>query len=149
VNLGIHPIALPDVIDRDVDPRKICEMDCEFRRRLSDGASDQWWTYTQLKSSKAIAAQQARLVLEQHGLPAFELMGCAVSPLNLIDPVSFDAGIFDFRGFMSTKVRMARALSLMRREAGDLTASAAFARIALANLGGASGLRWELEKLAG
>lgn len=142
-------MAVSDTIFRLVDPKKVCEIACEFRRRLADGTSDQWWSYTQLKSSKIAAVLEASGVMVEHGLPSLEYLGSADSPLSRIDPHSFGADIFDFRGFTSTKARMARALSLMRRDSGDLAASKAFARIALANLGKGVGLKSELEDLAG
>jgi hypothetical protein len=149
VNLGVQPLAIPDVLGKPVDPRKIDEISCEFRRRLSEGNADHWWPYTQLVSSKVAAAQSSAAMFERFGLAYFHDMTSENSPLLRIDPISFDAGIFDFRGFNATKVRMSRALSLLRLASGDISASRAFARVALNAMGAGKGLKSELEALAG
>ena len=150
INLGVQPTMIPDVTGNDVNVSKICEIDCEFRRRLTDGATDQWWSYTQLNSSKIQAAQDAATSLVKFGLPSFARMVGSQSQLLAINPITFAAGAFDFSGFISTKVRMARALALIRLAHGDKGASRAFAALALAEISGSSGsgLRAELMELA-
>jgi Domain of unknown function (DUF4304) len=149
INLGIQPLQIPDVMGNDVDPRKIDEISCEFRRRLSETTCDQWWSFTQLKSSKIIAAQDAATMFERFGLTYFSKMTGDDSPLMAINPISFEAGVFDFQGFRSTKVRMAHSLSLLRLASGDMRSSQDFAKIALNAMGSAVGLRSELMALAG
>jgi len=149
INLGLQPLSIPDVMGNVVDPRKIDEVSCEFRRRLSKNTSDQWWSYTQLRSSKITAVQNSAEIFEQFGLMYFSEMTGENSPLLCVDPISFDSGLFDFRGFNSTKVRMARSLSLLRFASGDTQASRDFARVALKAIGAGVGLRVELTALAG
>jgi hypothetical protein len=45
INLGLQPLAIPDVVGNVPDPKKIREELCEFRRRLSESGADQWWTH--------------------------------------------------------------------------------------------------------
>jgi hypothetical protein len=150
INLGIQPLAILGVMGRrPVNPGKIQEVDCEWRRRLSEGASDQWWDYDLSAASKDRAAAAAAEVFRAHGLAVFAAMSGPSSPLFVVDPHSFEHGLYSFSGFQSTKVRMAFALSQLRKASGDIRASRDFAKIALANLGSAGGLRKELSELAG
>jgi hypothetical protein len=149
INLGIQPLSIPDVMGNDVDPRKIDEISCEFRRRLSETDCDQWWSYTQLISSKVSAAENAAEMFQRNGLKYFAEMTGDESPLLTVNPISFESGLFDFRGFKATEVRMARSLSLLRLASGDIRSSKDFARIALEKMGSGVGLRVELNRLAG
>lgn len=145
VNLSIQPLSIPDVMGAAVDPKRVTEMDCEFRRRMSEGASDQWWSYDTSWDSKTTAAIAAARVFENHAHTEFLRLTGSDSPLVQIDPVSFDTGMFNFGGFESTKVRMARSLALMRLAAENPSAARDFAKIALRNIGSASALKAELE----
>jgi hypothetical protein len=120
---------------------------CEFRRRLSEAKSDQWWDHEGSKESMDAAVRAAASVYTTIGRRLFAELSGPESPLHKITPVQFEAGQYNFSGFGSTKVRMARSLALMRQSAGNLTDADAFARIALASLGGAHGLRAELQAL--
>jgi Domain of unknown function (DUF4304) len=150
INIGIQPLAMFGGLDERVTTSSIKEIDCEFRRRATDGPSDQWWDYTQLVSSKKQAAQNAASVLRDFGVPVLERMCSPKSPLLTINPVSFSAGIFDFLGFGSTKIRMALTLAQMRKAAGDLSACRSFAQHGLDQITGIGGigLRPELTELA-
>ena len=149
INLGIQPLAIPDVMGNDVDPRKIEEIHCAFRRRLSETDFDQWWPYSNLFSSKVSSATNAADMFKRSGLTYFADMTCSESPLLTVDPISFESGLFDFRGFKATELRMAHSLSLLRLTSGDVSSSRDFARIALEKIGSAVGLRSELIGLAG
>ena len=92
INLGLQPLAIPDVTGVFPDPRKISEPGCEFRRRLSSTGADQWWIHDSLAESMLAAPRDAiygwtseRLVRKQtalgvsaylyyfdHGYPASE-----------------------------------------------------------------------------
>lgn len=149
VNLGIQPLSIPDVMGNAVDPRKIKEILCEFRGWPSEEYCDRWWSHSQTKPSMVAAAQNAGIAFERDSLNKFAEMSAADSPLLIIDPVSFNSGLFDFRGFGATEIRMARALSLLRLASGEILASKEFAHIALKNLRIGSALRPELTRLAG
>ena len=95
------------------------------------------------------AMNDAANVYFSFGRPSLLRMGGPDSPFLTVTPAQFEAGQYDFCGFERTKVRTARTLALMRRAVGEFEASRGFARIALANLGRASGLKRELEQLAG
>src|SRR5262245_39873927 len=46
IEIGVHPIALPDVVDRPIDPKRATVYDCIFRRRLAPlGSEDMWWEH--------------------------------------------------------------------------------------------------------
>jgi len=147
VNLGIQPASIPDVAGNSPDATKIKAELCEFRRRLSEAKSDQWWDHAGSKESMDAAVRAAASVYATIGRTLFAQLSGPESPLHKVTPAQFEAGQYSFSGFGSTKVRMARSLALMRQSLGNLTDAGAFARIALANLGVAHGLRAELEAL--
>nr|WP_249816235.1 DUF4304 domain-containing protein [Bradyrhizobium sp. 138] len=147
VNLGIQPRSIPDIAGNSPDPTKIREELCEFRRRLSEAKSDQWWEHEGSIESMDAAVRAAALVYATIGRNLFSEVSGPESPLQKVTPAQFEAGQYSFSGFGSTKVRMARSLALMRQSIGNLADANAFARIALASLANASALRTELEEL--
>lgn len=148
VNLGIQPRSIPDADGNSLDATRIKVELCEFRRRLSESGSDQWWKHGESKESMDAAVREAASVYTTIGRGLFSELSGPQSPLHNVTPAQFEAGQYDFSGFGSTKVRTARALALMRQSVGNLADTRAFARIALTNLGGADALRAELEALS-
>lgn len=148
INLAVHPLAVPDRLGNQPDPKKITEGLCEFRRRLSETDSDQWWNHDGTEDSMNVAASAASLVYIEVGRPLLEHVSGPGAPLNVVTAEEFDKDSFDFSGFSSTKIRMALTLARFRLSQGLANDSAAFARIGLANLGSASALRQDLEQLA-
>jgi hypothetical protein len=148
VNLGIQPRCIPDVVGNSPDATKLRAELCEFRRRLSEAKSDQWWEHEESKDSMDAAVRAAAAVYTTIGRRLFSELSGPESPLHKVTPAQFEAGNHSFSGFSSTKVRMARSLALMRQSVGNLTDASAFARIALANLRVAHFLRAELEALS-
>lgn len=148
INLGIQPRSVPDASDNSPDATKIRAELCEFRRRLSEGKSDQWWDHDGSKESMDVAVGAAASVYMTIGRKLFSELSGPESPLHKVTPAQFEAGHYSFSGFGSTKARMARSLALMRQAVGNLADARAFARIALSNLAGAHALRAELEALS-
>ena len=147
VNLGIQPRSIPDVVGNLPDATTIREELCEFRRRLSEARSDQWWQHDGSKESMDAAVRAAASVYATIGRRLFSEVSGPESPLYKVTPAQFEADQYSFSGFGSTKVRTARSLALMRRSVGNLADANAFARIALAHLGEASALRADVEEL--
>ena len=114
VNLGIQPRCIPDVLGNSPDATKIREELCEFRRRLSETMSDQWWDHEGSKESMDAAVRAAASVYSTSGRRLFSELSGPKSPLHKITPTQFEAGHHSFSGFRSTKVRMARSLALNR-----------------------------------
>lgn len=148
VNLALQPLTVPDVLGNRPDQRKITEELCEFRRRLSEVDSDQWWEHDGTEDSMNAAMAAAALVYINIGRPLLERMSGPNAAMNAVTAEEFDRGVFDFSGFGSTKVRMALTLARLRRSEGRVNDSAAFARIGLAHVGNAVALRRDLEQLA-
>ena len=148
VNLGIQPRCVPDAVGNSPDVTKIRVELCEFRRRLSETGSDRWWEHGGSKESMDAAVRAATSVYATIGRRLFSELSGPESPLHKVTPAQFEAGHYSFSGFGSTRVRTARSLALMRQSVGNLADASAFAQIALANLGGAHGLRAELEALS-
>lgn len=148
INLALQPLAAPDVLGNPPDKRKITEGLCQFRRRLSEWSSDQWWKHDGTGGSMNAAAQTAALVYVNVGRPLFESVSGSNAAIKVVTAEEFDKGDFDFSGFGSTKVRMALTLARLRRSQGRANESSAFACVGLAHLGSAVALRRELEQLA-
>jgi hypothetical protein len=149
INLAIHPLVLPDLRGNPPDPKKITQELCEFRRRLSEGNSDQWWKYEASDESMNTAVSAAAQVYIDYGRPLLERMSGPDVPMNTLFAADFAKGKFDFAGFGSTEVRMALALARLRRGQGRDVEAASFAAYGLTRLGGATALRRDLEQLAG
>lgn len=149
INLAIHPTAIPDFRGNSPDPKKITAELCEFRYRLSETMSDQWWTHEATSESMVSAMEAAAKVYRNVGRPILERVSGPAAPLMIVTPTEFRSGAYDFAGFGTTKVRMALALSLMRKAEGRFEESKAFAAYGIENIGSASFLRHELQALAG
>jgi hypothetical protein len=139
---------LPDVIGNVVDPKKITESLCEFRRRLSESGADQWWDHAPTEEGMSAAMAQAAKVYVTIGRPLLEQLSGPLAPMNTVSPDEFASGQFDFRGFGTTKVRMALVLARLRRVQGRALEAASFARFGLAHVNSSFALRRELEELA-
>lgn len=147
VNLGIHPLCIPDLRSEVPDPKKITEELCEFRRRLSESGADQWWKHDGSQESMSTAIKAAATVYYTIGRQLLEHFNGSVSPIHIVTPEAFENGQYSFQGFGSTNVRMALALARFRQAKGHTAAAKKFANIGLAAIGGASGLRRELESI--
>jgi hypothetical protein len=148
INLAIHPLAIPDLRDKSPDPKKITVELCEFRRRLSETKGDHWWSHDTTSESMVSAMTAAAEVYRKVGRPVLERVSGPTTPLITTTPSEFRSGSYDFAGFGSTKVRMALALSLIRKFTGRFEESKAFATYGLENIGSASFLRRDLEVLS-
>jgi hypothetical protein len=148
INLAIHPLAIPDCREQVPDPKKITQELCEFRRRLSEAGADHWWKYTPDAPGIEAAVTDAKRVYEFAGRKLFDQVSGPGSPMNTVTPAEFAAGLFDFAGFCSTDVRMALALSRLRRVQRQYDDSRAFAAYGASKAGHATSLRNTLEQLA-
>ncbi|AYV45226.1 hypothetical protein CFHF_03540 [Caulobacter flavus] len=149
VNLGVQPLAIPT--DRDIDPRKITETDCVFRRRLSRSGADQWWPHDGTRTGMDVAVQDAASVYAAVGGPAFAALSADASPLRVGTVEEFANGGLDLRGFRATDVVVAHAFALMRQAEGKPEAARDFALWALEEIehsGGGVLLRRELRAVA-
>ena len=147
VNLGLQPLDIHVALGGLPDRQKITEPDCEFRQRLADSGSDQWWQFESAEDAMEAASHSAATFLRIGDKRFGEQTGWT-SRLRTITPDEVDAGDFSFSGFSSTEVRMARALALMRLATNDKQCARDFALIALKHLGQATRLRGELEAIA-
>ena len=132
INLAIQPLAAPDTLGVAPDPARIVADLCQFRRRLSEHGPDQWWDYGASQESMDEAEAKAAAVYALIGRRLFSEQSGPECPLRSVTPEQFKTGDFDFSGFASTKVSMARTLSIMRRAAGNADHQRAFAQIGLA-----------------
>src|SRR4030095_9653399 len=147
VNLGLQPMALPDIRGEPPDPRKITESLCEFRRRLSDRDADQWWAHDPSQSSMDPAWPGASEVYVSVGRELLERVSAPDSPFLTIAPEQFKANAAALLGFHATLARTALALARLRTVQGRRTEAQSFAEIGLANVGASAYLRDEFEAI--
>ncbi len=150
VNMGIQPVAVPLLSGEPVEPKRLREMECLFRRRLAIQKGDQWWDYQPNQQSMDDAAREACSVYERIGKQQLEAMAQPSSPINTVTPEAFAARSFDFYGFGNTGVLMAWTLAHLRKATGNSVEARSFARIALNEIGdgaAGSGLKAELREL--
>jgi hypothetical protein len=149
INLGLQPMAIPDVLGKIPDLKKISDAECEFQRRLSEGGTtDRWWSHDSSEESMDSAAAAAAEVYVRFGRQLFEIVGGSDSPLFSITPDQMPQFHDILRGFGSTDVRMALVLARLRTAEGRSAEARAFANFGLLHLGRAVALRAELEKLS-
>lgn len=140
INLAIHPTCIPDVLGELPDPKKITEAQCEFRRRLTDSGSDQWWSYENSPESMVAAVKAAANVYNVVGRKILAPFTSESSPLHVVTAESFERSQPNFHGFASTKVRMALALARFRKAKGHTEAAHEFAKVGQAAAGSAVAL---------
>jgi hypothetical protein len=145
VNLGIHFASAPDFAGNQPDPKKMNEAHCEFRRRLSESNADMWWKHEADQASMLSAVESAASMYSRLGPRYFEL---ACAALNSITPAALASGNYDLQGFGSTKVRLALALSRIRKLEGRADDSRGFAAYGVEHAGAAGFLMAELQALA-
>lgn len=131
VNLGLQPLGIFDVSGRLPDPRRVKDYECEFRQRLSESGSDQWWPHDDTKESMDAAVAEAARVYAQFGEDRFINQSSPGSPLFTVTAAQFERGEFNFSGFRSTRIRMTRTLAMMRFLAGQFDESKAFAQLGM------------------
>lgn len=148
INLAIHPSTIPDVLGNEPDLKRITESHCEFRRRLAETGSDQWWEHDSSQASMDAAVSAAADVYVRKGRPILVDTCLLTSPLLTVSPEDFARDHFNFCGFGSTKTRMALVLARLRKAEGRFAESRAFAAQGLASVGSADGLRREFEILS-
>ena len=152
INLGIHPASVPLSLGNLPDLMTVRDVDCAFTRRLSESEAspilDKWWDHDLSTESMDTAIRLATAVYMTVGRKVLSIMIGPDSPFLSITPTQFDEGQFQFLGFSSTKVHMARSFAYMRRAVGDFEACRAFAKVGLASMKWGTGFRKELEELA-
>lgn len=149
INLGVHPVALLDGRGNVPDPKTINVDLCEFRRRLSEVHTDQWWSYLPDADSMRFAVREAAEVYVRGGRRLFHEACDQRSGFDAITAADLSAGDINCAGFGTTFVRMAWALALLRKNQGRAQEAVAFAVVGLARVGNTVWLRKELEALAG
>ena len=148
INLAVHPLGIPNALGNNPDPKKITEELCEFRRRLSETETGQWWKHDLTEESMLSAVTEAAAMYRRRGNELFRRACGFHSGLNAVSASDFSTGAYDSAGFGSTKVRMALALARLRKSEGKPEDAKAFAAYGLVHVGGATLLRRELEALA-
>lgn len=137
VNMSIHPVGVLDFGRKVHDPKKILEVDCRFRSRMTDDPNreDQWWSHDGTEKGMCWAMILAAETYERFGRERFNLATAADSDLNRVSPEAFFKGKFKGYGFCKANSTTAFVLAWMRRESGQLEEAKAFAEYALRHSG--------------
>jgi hypothetical protein len=143
INFGIHPECVP--ADFQSDPKKIREVDCEFRCRLSEIGSDQWWTYENTQASMDAAVALATDVYLRIGQPFLAQFSGPDCPLAALTPA--DLGLISNYGFSTSDLRAALVLARLYKAGGNPELARQFAEWGLANLGNATALKQPFEQI--
>jgi hypothetical protein len=149
INLACHPVSIPDVVDHPADPKRLTESLCEFRRRLAEGNGDKWWDHDGTAASMEAAVRAAVQLYVGRGRQLLDRMVGTNGLVARVTASQLDNDTFDLAGFASTKVRMALALSRLRKIEGRLSEARDFAMVALKHLHGPFRFTDELRQLAG
>ncbi len=72
VNLGLQPFGIPNVVGDEFDPKKIKEIECAFRDRLTEEDCDTWWDYTSDPAAMDCAAKAAADLIVRRAPPHFQ-----------------------------------------------------------------------------
>ena len=149
VNLGWHLTFLP-VSWRNVlpDTRKIKEIDCELRTRLSpDMKSDYWWKYGGLLDSPTESARHLIATYLNSGEPYFRQYDSIEKIASMISVDEIKRGVYlqVFGGI--TDVRAALMMARIHVHLGNVIKAREFAAVGLEHIGGATLLRPELESI--
>lgn len=146
VNLGIHFATAPDMAGNAIDPKKMSEADCAFRRRLSETSHDRWWTHDEDATSMLAAVRSATETYVAFGR---NYLSQAIEGLDAIAPKALFAGNYDLQGFgAGTKANLGLALARIRSLQGRYAESREFARFGIDHLGLSTFLKAELETLS-
>ena len=146
VNLGLHLTFLP--MKGCTNVRKIKEIDCEFRSRLSpDMKSDYWWKYGGRLDSPTLSARNLITTYLESGEPYFRQYDNVEKFTSLfsLDEVNGDTYIDKLGGI--TSVRAALAMARIHEHLGNTSESKQFAALGLANIGSGTLLQSEFESL--
>lgn len=148
VNLGLHLTFLPVTWRNALPDGKIKEIDCEFRTRLSPNMrSDYWWKYEGLLDSPTRSARHLIATYLESGEPRFRQYDSVekIASMISVDEIKQGAYRHTFGGI--TKVRAALTMARIHLHLGNVVAGKQFAAAGLANIGGATLLRPEFEKI--
>jgi hypothetical protein len=117
INLGVQPLAIPNVLGALPDPKTIKEIECAFRDRLTEDGCDTWWSYDQIADSMRSAAHDAANLFQSKAMDHFHER---IRFLSEVTPESIGASV------PMTYV----SLALLREADGKLDEARAFAQLA-------------------
>jgi hypothetical protein len=137
VNLAVQPLTVPDLEGETVDPRKVLQQSCEFRRRLSESGVDQSWDYSDQATLDRAVIDAARLY-EAIGRDFFARFTAPDGDLRKITPESeLPSGYA--ASLCTSEARLFRALAYLSLSADKVDDAARFARRVLI----AAGPSWQ------
>ena len=150
VNVAVHFLFLPSAGGVSVsEPRKLKEYECAFRNRLREASeSDHWWTYGASDSEAKASLASLVDIYRRRGAPFFAKFEPFPKVFEQITPAEMDAG--DLSNMPPGNLTQVLAVLTMARimdYLGHHQKCRGFAEVGLRNLGAATGLRAEFERL--
>ena len=150
VNLGIHLTFLPLNWNSSLpDLKKIKEVDCEFRRRLSPKMkSDYWWKYKSLFKSPLRHARHLIDTYIKYGEPCFQEYSTLDDIARMFSYEELGKGIFP-RAFGATgSLRVALVMAYIHQHNGEIKLTQKYIKYGLENIESALGLKSQFVSLA-
>lgn len=147
LHVGIQPKFAPDTLGKPVDPKKLKVQLCEFRRRISSTAKDQWWDFEATEESMITALQAAASVYVEHMRPLVHAICAEPSIFAEISVEKFNVQAMGFEGFASDEGRLALATARYLVLKKQHEKARTFAEHGLRHVGISVGLQRDFEEL--
>jgi len=150
VNVAVHFPFLPSAGGISVrEPKKLKEYECAFRNRLHEASeSDHWWTYGTNDSEAKASIAGLVDIYRRRGALFFGKFEPFPQVFEQITPDEMDAGdLSNMPPGNLTQVLAVLTMARIMNHLGHHEKCRGFAEVGLRHLGGATGLRAELERL--
>lgn len=150
VNVAVHFPFLPSASGIPVgEPKKLKEYDCAFRSRLHDANEpDHWWTYGTNGSETKASVTSLVDIYRRRSARFFAKFEPFPQVFEQITPSEMDGGnLSNMPPGSLTRVLAALTMARIMNHLGCQEKCREFAEIGIRHLGGAVGLRTELERL--
>jgi hypothetical protein len=150
VNVAVHFPFLPSAGGTSVkDPKKFKDYECTFRIRLREASeSDRWWTYGANDSEAKASLASLIDIYRRRSALFFAKFEPFPEVFEQITPTDMDAGdLSKMPPGSLTRVLAALTMARIMNHLDRNEKCREFAEVGLRHLGGAAGLKTELERL--
>lgn len=151
VNTSVHYAFLPsEGGDQVTDPKKFREYDCTFRGRLHEVTEkgDHWWTYGGNEAEAEASIANLTDLYKRRGALFFERFEPFPGVFERVMPAQLDAcDLTTMPVSVGSVVYSAVVMARIMKHLGQRDKCREFAEVGLKHLGGAVGLKPDLERL--
>jgi hypothetical protein len=148
VELGVTIDFLPDTVGIKINPSKVTPIDCEFRKRLDPTTNDGMWLFGNTEDEANQSIQEMIIEFERNGMTYFEQFVDFPSPLSLITIEDIEEKNPTLNKLESPlDLRLAMTIARIHTFLGNKDEAIKFCEWGLQNIGRATGLIEEYEKI--